>query len=107
LVRGSLTGIVGDELVTAVEYEHDGGISRLDASGLFVATARRPRVNSVETVLDLVDDHIAVSADLSTSAAGVFAAGDVRSGTSRTVAGALEDGAVAARAVLARFAASR
>lgn len=71
----------------------------LSVDGAFVAIGRRPRSISIPSVASgdgqaiAVDDRLRV---VHAAAEGIYAIGDVRSGSSQTAAGALGDGATAA-----------
>jgi thioredoxin reductase (NADPH) len=69
----------------------------VDASGLFVFVGLEPNVQFVEHLVDLtLDGRIVVDSALRSSAEGLFAAGNVRSGNGWRAAGAMGDGASAA-----------
>ena len=83
------------------------GDQTLSVDGVFPAAARSGRVDLVAKAVDVSDDLIAVDAklccageDLGESA---YAVGDVRSGSSNTISGAIGDGTSAAWTVLARL----
>lgn len=88
-------GLAGSP-VTAV---HLSAGRELPVQGAFVATARRARTDLVVPFVELVEDRCPVDAGLQAALsvrAPLYAVGDVRAGTSSTVAGALGDGATAA-----------
>jgi thioredoxin reductase (NADPH) len=92
----------GDRLegVTVVRRA-DGQRRRLKAGGLVVKVARVPRTELVRGQLELDRaGAIVVDREMQTSRDGVFAAGDVVSGSYARVATALGQGALAARSVL-------
>ena len=92
----------GDRLEAVVLVRPaDGQRRRVEAGGLVVKIARVPRTDLVRGHVDLDRaGAIVVDADLQTSRAGVFAAGDVVSGAYARIAAAMGQGSVAARSVL-------
>jgi thioredoxin reductase (NADPH) len=92
----------GDRLEAVVLVRPaDGQRRRVEAGGLVVKIARVPRTDLVRGHVELDRaGAIVVDADLQTSRAGVFAAGDVVSGAYARIAAAMGQGSVAARSVL-------
>ena len=71
--------------------------SVLDVSGVFMAIGFKPNTGYLRDVLELDKIGAIVTSDkMETSVPGVFAAGDIRSGSIRQVIAAAGDGAVAA-----------
>ncbi len=71
--------------------------SVLDVSGVFVSVGSQPATGYLKGLLTLDAVGAIVTSDrLETSVPGIFAAGDIRSGSIRQVIGAAGDGAVAA-----------
>jgi thioredoxin reductase (NADPH) len=74
-----------------------GERSSLIVDGVFIAVGVIPNTEIFKGVVDLDDTgHIVVSSDMQTSVDGIFAAGDIRSGSSQQVLTAAADGATAA-----------
>jgi len=74
--------------------------STLNVNGLFVAVGLRPNSQSFSSILELDDAGFIVTDEtMATSAAGVFAAGDIRRNSPRQIAAAVGDGATAAMSV--------
>jgi thioredoxin reductase (NADPH) len=89
---------------STVEVAHRAGAPDVTAAGVFVAVPRVPRRSLLE---GLVDDPAAFEVDgelrvvgTESSVRTLFAIGDMRTGTSRTVAGAIGDGISVAWTVL-------
>lgn len=81
--------------------------SVVPAQGVFVYVGLEPNTDWLEGVLDRDElGRLVVDDALATSRAGVFAAGDVRSGTAAMLWEAVADGERAARSALARVAAA-
>ncbi len=82
------------------EVERDGRREELQADGAFVFIGLSPNNALVRDLVEL-DDAGFVVADLgmSTTLAGVFVAGDVRSGSTKQAASAAGEGAAAALAI--------
>ena len=71
--------------------------SILQVNGLFIAVGLRPNSQSFSSILEVDDTGFIVTDEtMATSAAGVFAAGDIRRNSPRQVAAAVGDGATAA-----------
>ena len=99
LTSTSVTAILGSDKVDQVSIrDHASDTeSSIPAEGVFAFVGLRPNLDPASGLVDLADDgRIAVDGDLRTSAPGVFAAGNVRSGNSWRAAGAMGDGASAA-----------
>jgi thioredoxin reductase len=92
----------GDRLeVVSLVRLADGQRRSVKAGGLVVKIARVPRTDLCRGQIELDRaGAIIVDADLQTSCAGVFAAGDVVSGAYARIAAAMGQGSVAARSVL-------
>lgn len=113
---GTVTVLHGTEVI-AVEGDDSGmtglrlrqgglaGETRLHpAQGLFVYVGLEPRTHIAQGLADIgPDGRLAVSETLETSAAGLFAAGDLRQGSAALLAEALADGQTAARSALERL----
>lgn len=100
--------VVGDGGVTGlvVERAADGKRERLDVQGVLVHVGYEPATRYLEGVVTLdASGAIAVSERLETDVPGAYAAGDIRGGSKRDVAGAVADGRVAAAAALQALAA--
>jgi thioredoxin reductase (NADPH) len=112
----ALTGIGNVEVRLGVEVVAPAGEGQLEgvhlsqrdrtetesADGLMVAVGLRPRTGLLEGVADLDEaGGVLVGLDFASSAPGLFAAGDARSGSAYRCAAAFGDGLSAARGVLA------
>jgi thioredoxin reductase (NADPH) len=113
LPRTEVRKLLGDERITGVEIESgvDGSRRRLDVRALFVFIGAEPHTSwlsgqialdehgFVLTGKDLPADNGRTRLPLETSRPGVFAAGDVRSGSIKRVASAVGEGSMAVRLV--------
>jgi thioredoxin reductase (NADPH) len=91
--------IVGDKLVKKIKLRNvvTNQESTLDVSGVFVSVGSQPATGYLKGLLTLDAVGAIVTNDrLETSVPGIYAAGDIRSGSIRQVVGAAGDGAVAA-----------
>ncbi len=94
VVPAKVQGVKGEQVVTALQLE-DG--RSLEVSGVFVAVGMQPATDLLQNIV-LMDDNGYIIADETgkTSAAGFFAAGDVRTKELRQIITAVSDGANAA-----------
>lgn len=94
VVPAKVQEVKGEQVVTALQLE-DG--RSLEVSGVFVAVGMQPATDLLQGVV-LLDDNGYIIADETgkTSAAGFFAAGDVRTKELRQIITAVADGANAA-----------
>jgi thioredoxin reductase (NADPH) len=89
-----VASIVGEQTVSALQLS-DG--SNLHVSGVFIFVGLEPNTAFLQGAVDLdPSGHVVVDAHLQTSVPGVFAAGDIRQGSSRQLVSAAGDGASAA-----------
>ncbi|MBW2038172.1 MAG: thioredoxin-disulfide reductase [Deltaproteobacteria bacterium] len=88
----------GGTLKTLVlEDVHTSSRKELAVDGLFIAIGQRPNTGFVRGVVELDEKGCIITDDkCTTSVAGIFAAGDVRSKDLRQIATAVGDGAIAA-----------
>jgi thioredoxin reductase (NADPH) len=103
LAGWELASLEGGERLEAVSLVRlaDGQRQRVKAGGVVVKIARVPRTDLCRGQVELDRaGAVVVDADLQTSCAGVFAAGDVVSGAYARIAAAMGQGSVAARSVL-------
>jgi thioredoxin reductase (NADPH) len=110
----------GDELEAVTVTGRDGGQRRLNATGVFAMIGASPRTEDLDDLVGLDDKGFIVTGDdagrhqsfgehrdgddgqpllLETTRPGVFAVGDVRSGSTKRVASAVGDGALVVRSV--------
>lgn len=92
--------VVGDDSVTGIVIERaDGMQEELDVYGVLVHVGYAPATNYLHGILSLdSSSRVIVNGSLETGIPGVFAAGDLRSGSPRSVAAAIADGKAAAQA---------
>jgi thioredoxin reductase (NADPH) len=91
--------IIGKDFVEKVRVKNlkTGQKTELDVDGVFINVGNRPSTDYLRGVLELdKNGAIVVNVNMETSVPGIFAAGDIRSGSIRQVIGAAGDGAVAA-----------
>jgi thioredoxin reductase (NADPH) len=91
--------ILGDNLVSKLKLRNvkTNQESTLDVSGVFVSVGSQPATGYLKDLITLDDVGSIVTNDrLETNVPGVYATGDIRSGSIRQVVGAAGDGAVAA-----------
>ena len=91
--------IAGDDSgVNAVHIKNvkTGEESVLEVQGIFIYVGYNPNTNFLKGAVNLENNYIVADDDMSTSAPGVFVAGDVRKKTLKQIATAVGDGATAA-----------
>ncbi len=91
--------VMGDNLLTALKLRNvkTEEASTLEVAGVFVAVGLKPNSQLFADIVKLSEKgHIVTDELMATSAAGLFAAGDVRGKSARQVASAVGDGATAA-----------
>ncbi|MBM4432660.1 MAG: FAD-binding protein [Chloroflexi bacterium] len=87
----------GNMRVLRLKNTETGEKSSLEVSGIFVLIGLVPATAYLKGLVELDDDgFIKVKGNLETSVPGIFAAGDIRSGSSRQAIAAAGDGATAA-----------
>lgn len=104
LMETSLRAIEGRERVERALLDTGGHGCELAVEGVFICVGVEPNSELARDQVDL-DDQGYVIADVRgrTSAVGVYVVGDVRSGSSWTIAGAVGDGAAAVKDVSRRL----
>ncbi len=98
--RSTVSEILGDERVEAVEIQHldTGEVEEIACDGVFVFIGLKPLTDFLKGTVEL-DDRGFINADpcrLETNVPGVWAAGDSRAGTLKQAATAAGDGVVVA-----------
>ncbi|OGN94733.1 MAG: thioredoxin-disulfide reductase [Chloroflexi bacterium RBG_13_51_18] len=91
--------ILGDKAVTQIKLQNvkTKKETMLDVSGVFVAVGSQPATGYLKDIIKLDNVGAIIAGDkLETSMPGIFAAGDIRSGSIRQVISAAGDGATAA-----------
>ena len=101
LYKGKPVVVVGSGNTAKVYHIHHDDKIPEDATAVFVAIGRVPNTKWLNGIVEL-DDHGYVIADESctTSAPGIFVAGDVRTKSTRQLVTAAGDGAIAASAAV-------
>jgi thioredoxin reductase (NADPH) len=109
-----LAGVDGDEHLQAVVIEGAGGTERIEASALFIMIGAAPNTDWLSGMVDLDDKgfvrtgaEVGAGSAYETSLAGIFAVGDVRSGSTKRVASAVGEGSVVVSAIWTRLDALR
>jgi thioredoxin reductase (NADPH) len=94
--------IIGDNQVEAIQFvkEENGGKGAIKVDGVLVHIGLDPDTDYLENVVPLDSQRqIVVNEWMETEVPGIFAAGDIRSGSPRQVSVAVGDGATAGIAV--------
>jgi thioredoxin reductase (NADPH) len=96
-----VTAITGDEQVTGIEIEGEGGKKEtITTDGVLVHIGLDPNTGYLKGTVPLDGQgQVKVNLQMETEVPGIFAAGDIRSGSPRQVSAAVGDGAVAAISV--------
>jgi thioredoxin reductase (NADPH) len=92
-----VSAIIGDEQVTGIEIIGEGGEKEtIPVDGVLVHVGLDPNTGYLEGSVPLDElRQVKVSQSMETEIPGIFAAGDIRSGSPRQVSAAVGDGAVA------------
>ena len=96
-----VVSLAGEEALTGVNYRQSDQEKQIVAAGLFVFVGLKPMTDYLvgsEVVLD-ENNFIITNQSFQTNVAGLFAAGDVRSGATMQIASAAGEGASAALAI--------
>ncbi len=97
--NSTISAIEGEDTVERVKLRdvQSGTESTLDVKGVFIAIGFTPNTAYLKDIVNLDPaGQIIVNEHMETSAPGIFAAGDIRSGSIRQVISACGDGATAA-----------
>ena len=82
---------------SVVTVDDDGLVSEIPAAGAFIFIGLDPNSSFIDGSVDLDERRaIQTGASMETSAEGVFAAGDARSGSTKQLSAAVGEGATAA-----------
>jgi thioredoxin reductase (NADPH) len=98
--------IIGNDRVEAVEIERGGAIKpfQMAVQGVLIRIGWQPNTNFIRGQLEFDEQgYIVVSSQQETSVANVFAIGDVANPLAPTIAGAVGDGATAAKVIATRL----
>ena len=98
--------IIGNERVEAVEIERGGAIKpfQMAVQGVLIRIGWKPNTDFIRGQLELDEKgYVVVGSQRETSVANVFAVGDVASPLAPTIAGAVGDGATAAKVISTRL----
>jgi thioredoxin reductase (NADPH) len=102
MVIGRIVALEGADGLESVAVEQDGARRSLPAQGVFVYLDQSPAAEFVpDSLARDAARHIVVNSQGEASAATIFAAGDVRAGSSHRVKEAIADGKRAAQAAIA------
>jgi len=97
LFNTEVVEISGNDSVASVRLRSAGATREHEIAGVFIFVGLEPNTAFVRGVVELdLSGHIVVDSHLQTSVPGVFAAGDIRQGSSSQLISAAGDGASAA-----------
>ncbi len=97
VTESRVTALHGADFLSSITVETKDGTREIEVSGLFVAVGTIPETELVKGKIKLDESgFIITDEEMKTSAAGVFAAGDIRRKPLRQIITAVADGAVAA-----------
>ena len=84
-----------------IENLKTGETEEFATDGIFVAIGRRPDTGFLNGTIELDDGgYIVTDGNMQTNISGVYAAGDVRSGSLKQIVSAASDGAIAATKII-------
>jgi thioredoxin reductase (NADPH) len=104
--QSNVRQIIGNERVEAVEIERGGAIQpfQMAVQGVLIRIGWEPNTDFIRGQLELDENGYAiVGSQQETSVANVFAVGDVANPLAPTIAGAVGDGATAAKVISTRL----
>ncbi len=102
VIDGRITALHGSDGLCSVTVLADAMQRPLPARAVFIQTHRRPALDFAPAGLTRdADGRIVTDSARRTSLAGLYAAGDGRAGTPRTLTAAMEDGRLAGASVVA------
>lgn len=97
LTGAKVEAIEGGDKVEGITVSKDGKRETLAVDGVLVHIGLEPETGWLEGIVPLDEQgYVTVGVDMATEEAGVYAAGDIRSGSPRQVVAAVGDGAIAA-----------
>ena len=91
--------IIGDKFVKKIKIKNakTDAVAEVEVAGVFVSIGSQPATGYLKNIVNLdASGAIIIDNNLQTNVPGIFAAGDIRSGSIRQVIGAAGDGAMAA-----------
>lgn len=93
-----LKSVVGEDKLRGIELQNTqtGQVSYFEIEGLFVSVGRVPNSEILAGKIELDENGFIKSDDCTTSASGVFVAGDIRTKDLRQIVTATSDGAISA-----------
>ena len=104
-----LAGVDGDDRLRAVVIKGAAGNQRIDASALFIMIGAAPNTDWLSGLVELDEKgfvktgpEVGAPSAYETSLPGIFAVGDVRSGSVKRVASAVGEGSVVVSAIWTR-----
>ena len=93
--------IIGEDKVEALEIQHNGQRKQIKIEGIFVSIGRNPDTENLHGEIELDEKgYILADAEMKTSQEGVFAAGDIVSGSVKQIVTAASLGAIASYSVI-------
>ena len=99
-INGTVTALLGKPL-SAVKIMQNGQESELALDGLFISVGYRPLTHLLSGKVEMDEDgYIIARQDLSTSADGIYAVGDIVKKSLRQIVTATADGAICAQTIL-------
>ena len=105
-----LVGVAGEGRLDAVEIADAGGRHLIDAAALFIMIGAAPNTDWLSGLVELDGNgfvrtgaEVGAGSAYETSLPGIFAVGDVRSGSTKRVASAVGEGSVVVSAIWTRI----
>jgi thioredoxin reductase (NADPH) len=96
-----VVGIIGKEKVEGVQIEKDNSVKEIDIDALFVSIGRTPDTEFLIGKVDLDEKgYIKTNDNYETNLKGVFACGDIVSGTMKQIVTACSSGAIVSTSIL-------
>ena len=101
LPKVKVVEVMGEEQIQKVKLESNGENKELQLEGLFVSIGREPETDFLDNKIELDEKgYIKVDSEQRTNIEGVFACGDIVSGSTKQIVTACSSGAIVSTSIL-------
>ncbi|MCM8763807.1 MAG: FAD-dependent oxidoreductase [Candidatus Omnitrophica bacterium] len=104
MIRGTPVEIKGENSVKSIVVQTESGIKEIETNGVFIFAGFKPSFDFLpsEVILD-GSGYVKTDSKLQTSVNGIYACGDIRSGSLKQIVSAVSDGATAVNEIRKRI----